>query len=113
MRGERLIKEIKSIIPFQFRIRDSSENTYIGVHGEVWINLTISPSYIYDFTISDWYGHREWIKVNASEKYKIFQLIDDFYARNKFYKHKEPCVKIMSISEKYQILQLISEALSK
>lgn len=40
-------------------------------------------------------------------------MIDNFYAQNKFYKHKEPCVKIRSISEKYQILQLISEALSK
>lgn len=86
MRGERLIKEIKSIAPFQFKIRDSRKVTYIGVHGEVQICLTISPSYIYYFTISDRYGHGDCIKVKAPEKYKIFQMIDNFYAWNKIYK---------------------------
>jgi len=86
MRGERLIKEIKSIAPFQFKIKDSSKNMYIGIHGEVYICLTVSPSYIYDFMIFDWYGHGDWIKVKASEKYKIFQMIDNFYAWNKIYK---------------------------
>lgn len=86
MRGERLIKEIKSIVPFQFKIRDSRKVTYIGVHGEIRINIRISPSYTYKVTISDWYGHGNHITVKASEKYKIFQMIDNFYAWNKIYK---------------------------
>lgn len=35
MRGARLIKEIKSMVPFQFKIRDSRKVIYIGIHGEV------------------------------------------------------------------------------
>lgn len=92
MRGERLIKEIKSIVPFQFTFKDPEkfqnprEVIYIGAHGEIWIYLTISPSYVYDFTISDWYGHGDWIKVKASEKYKIFQTIYNFYEWFKIHK---------------------------
>lgn len=57
MRGERLIKEIKSIAPFQFKRQDSKQTTYIGVHKEVHIVFTISPSYIYNVAIFDRYGH--------------------------------------------------------
>lgn len=41
MRGERLIKEIKSIVPFQFTFKDPEkfqnprEVIYIGAHGEI------------------------------------------------------------------------------
>lgn len=47
--------------------------------------------------------------------YSLNSIYGIWFSKHKiaFYKDKETCVKIMSISEKHKILQLISEALSK